>query len=416
VLEADEGLGRLLARLEGRGRRRKLSRRWRRPRRRAVPSASAVFRYLESFHDEQQEGGRPENGAWIPRAGEGLVGLRRINAGLLAFAQKHRPQTTATLDLDATLVASEKREARFCYQGFRGYQPLNVWWAEQELVVHTEFRDGNVPAGFEKRRVLEEALGYLPPGVERVRLRADAAGYQHALLAFCDGGGSRFGRIEFAVGCPVEAAFKAAVAELEESAWQVLPGRCDQQWAEVGFVPNELARSKTGREYRYLAVREPLRQQVLPGVEDAPDPDCPVVELDRVRYKLRAVVTNLDWEGDHVIAWYRKRCGKSEEVHAVMKEDFAGGQLPSGRFGANAAWWAIMILALNLHQMMKRMVLGAAWAHRRMKALRFHLICLPARVVEHARQLRIRPARGHPSLDLLLGARARILRLAACAP
>ena len=33
---------------------------------------------------------------------------------------------------------------------------------------------------------------------------------------------------------------------------------------------------------------------------------------------------------------------------AIMKSDLAGGQLPSARFGANAAWWAIMILALNL--------------------------------------------------------------------
>jgi len=414
VLEADAGLGRLLRRMERRGRRREQARRWRRPRRRSVPSPSAVFRYLEDFHDEQQECSRPQSGAWIARAGEGLLSLRRINAELLAFAQKHTPQATATLDVDATLVASEKREARFCYQSFRAYQPLNVWWAEQELVVHTEFRDGNVPAGFQKLRVLEEALDYLPSGVDRVRLRADAAGYQHDLLAFCDRVHRRFGRIDFAIGCPVEAAFKQAVAQVEPRAWLDLPGSSDQQWAEVCFVPGELARSKTGREYRYLAIREPLRQQVLPGVEEVAEPDCPLVELDQVRYKLRAVVTNLDGAGEAVIAWYRQRCGKSEEVHAVMKEDLAGGQLPSGRLGANAAWWAIMVLALNLHQMMKRMVLGGEWDHRRMKAIRFHLICLPARIVEHARQLRIRLARGHPSLDLLLGARARILHLAAC--
>ena len=417
VLESDAGLSRLLQRLDRRGQgrrgRRAQARRWRRPQRRSVPSPSAVFRYLEGFHDETQEAERPQAGAFIPRPGAGLVGLRRVHAGLLAFAQRHAPQTTATLDIDATLVASEKREARFCYQKFRAYQPVNVWWAEQELVVHTEFRDGNVPAGFDKLRVLEEALGYLPPGVERVRLRADAAGYQHDLLAFCDGGRSRFGRIEFAVGCPVDAALKAAVATVEESAWQALLGESGQQWAEVCFVPGELARSKSGREYRYLAIREPLRQQVLPGIE-VPDPDCPVVELDQVRYKLRAVVTNVDGPGEAVIAWYRQRCGRSEEVHAVMKDDFAGGQLPSGRFGANAAWWAIMMLALNLHQLMKRLVLGGAWVHRRMKAIRFHLICLPARVVERARTLRLRLARGHPSLDLLLRARQRILQLAAC--
>ena len=54
-----------------------------------------------------------------------------------------------------------------------------------------------------------------------------------------------------------------------------------------------------------------------------------------------------------------------------MKDDLAGGRLPSGLFGANAAWWAIMVLAHNLNAMMKRLVLGGDWAARRMKAMRF---------------------------------------------
>jgi hypothetical protein len=53
------------------------------------------------------------------------------------------------------------------------------------------------------------------------------------------------------------------------------------------------------------------------------------------------------------------------------------GQMPSGLFGANGAWWAVMILAHNLNAAMKRLVLGPAWVARRMKALRFHLINLP---------------------------------------
>jgi hypothetical protein len=417
MLETDVGLRRLLARARGRGRRlqeRERARRWRRPRGRSVPSPSAVFRYLESFHDEDQEGERPEAGAFIPRPGAGLQGLRRVNAELLSFAQRHARESTATLDIDATLVPSDKREARYCYQGFPAYQPINVWWSEQELVVHSEFRDGNVPAGFEKLRVLTEALECLPSSIEQVRLRADAAGYQHDLLAFCDAGTSRFGRIEFAVGCPIEATFRAAVCEVEPRAWHALPGHGEQQWAEVCFVPSELARSKTGREYRYLAIREPLRQQVLPGIEMLTETDDPIVELGPLRYRVRALVTNAEVDGETVITWYRQRCGRSEEVHAVMKDDLAGGQLPSGRFGANAAWWAIMVLALNLHQMMKRLVLGGSWVHRRMKALRFHLICLPARLVERARTLRLRLPRGHPSFPLLLQARQRIRQLAAC--
>jgi len=60
-----------------------------------------------------------------------------------------------------------------------------------------------------------------------------------------------------------------------------------------------------------------------------------------------------------------------------MKEDLAGGKLPSGDFGENAAWWWIMVLSLNLNVIMKRLVLGQAWVGKRMKAIRFGVICLP---------------------------------------
>ena len=57
------------------------------------------------------------------------------------------PPVRATLDMDATLVETEKRDALFSYKGYKAYQPLNTYWAEQGLILHTEFRDGNVPAG-----------------------------------------------------------------------------------------------------------------------------------------------------------------------------------------------------------------------------------------------------------------------------
>ncbi|HME11041.1 MAG TPA: hypothetical protein VKG25_28560, partial [Bryobacteraceae bacterium] len=69
-----------------------------------------------------------------------------------------------------------------------------------------------------------------------------------------------------------------------------------------------------------------------------------------------------------------------------------------GLFGANAAWWTLMILALNLNAARKRLVLGKGWVTKRMKALRFHLIGLPGRVVSHARKLIIRLGAGAEAL------------------
>ena len=123
-------------------------------------------------------------------------------------------------------------------------------------------------------------------------------------------------------------------------------------------------------------------------------------------------MTNRTGAGEGVIWWLRERCGKSEEVHSATKSDLAGGQMPSGLFGANAAWWALTILAFNLNAAMKRLALGERWAAKRMKALRFHLIGLPGRVVSHARQLIIRLGGGAEALATLLDARQRIRALA----
>ena len=71
------------------------------------------------------------------------------------------------------------------------------------------------------------------------------------------------------------------------------------------------------------------------------------------------------------------------------------------------------MLAFNLNSAMKRLVLGGQWVGKRLKAVRFTLIALPGRVVRHSKRLIIRLTRGHPSYELLLRAREKILALAA---
>jgi len=429
VLEGDEGFCRVLDRVRGAGlsrrERRGLRTRWRKERRRSVPSSSAVFRWLSEFHDEKQEGLRVPGKALIPQPNEHLVGLRQVNRDLLESVQRRDPLKVATLDQDATLVETNKREALYCYKHFKAYQPLNTFWAERKLVCHSEFRDGNVPAGFEQLRVLKEALDDLPSGVKKVYLRSDTAGYQKHLLKYCAAGKSeRFGVIEFTVGADVTVEFKKAVAEVPKEGWhrfvRKVNGkleRTDQQWAEVCYVPDWVTHSKSGPEYRYLATREPLRQLELPGVEPQRDLPFPTMKMgSKQHYKVFGIVTNRDLPGQELFWWHRERCGKSEEVHGVMKDDLAGGTLPSACFGANAAWWGMMILALNLNEIMKRQVLGEAWAEKRLKAIRYWIINLPGWVRKHSRRLYVRLGNGHPSLELLINARRRIWALANAPP
>jgi hypothetical protein len=136
-----------------------------------------------------------------------------------------------------------------------------------------------------------------------------------------------------------------------------------------------------GAGYRYLAIREALAQQALPGLDEQLSFPFQTMNWGRVKYKVTSIVTNRDCAADELSWWYRERCGKSEEAHSIMKEDLAGGRFPSGLFGANAAWWQIMILSFNLNSAMKRLVLGGNWVNRRLKAIRFWLIKVPGRVL-----------------------------------
>lgn len=330
--------------------RRIFDQRWRRGRNRQTPSASAVFRFLHAFHHADWENHRQPGRAFIPKPTAPLGGLMELNREMLASLQRHHRQRTATLDMDATLAPIWKRDALFSYKGYKAYQPFNVYWAEQDAVVYSEFRDGNVPAGYEQLRVLREALAYLPQGVERVRLRSDTAGYEYDLMRWCAGGKSeRFGVIEFAIGCDVTAQFARCVSQIDERDWKPLCEEIDgrlvptgREWATVAlYVPTETARSRRDPDYTYLATRQPL-----PGMEGQLTLPFQAVSMKKagceISYKISGTVTNMPWSGDRVLRWQYKRCGKSEQLHSIQKEDMAGGRFSSGDFGANTAWWWIM--------------------------------------------------------------------------
>ncbi len=89
-------------------------------------------------------------GDWLRRMGRdgrGLSGLGKVNQHMVAEVLKRDKRTEYTLDTDATVIESEKEEAKWSYKKEKGYQPLLGFLFELGLVLGDEFRDGNVPAG-----------------------------------------------------------------------------------------------------------------------------------------------------------------------------------------------------------------------------------------------------------------------------
>ena len=276
-------------------------------------------------------------------------------------------------------------------------------------MLHTQFRDGNVPAGYALKPVLEEAISLLPGAVKdkTVFLRSDTAAYDIKFLKYCEDT-----KIQFAIGCPISEGFRTALRYVPETAWHPLDKR--REYAEVCFVPESLSSSKSGYEFRYVATREALKEQgPLPGLPEKEYP-FPVGEMAGRRYKIHALVTNRELAAENLLPWYYKRCGHSEEVHAILKNDLSGGVLPCGNFHANAIWWWIAVISHNIHSMFKLLCCDATRQRNRLKSIRFHIINIAGRVMERGRQLYIRLTAGHPANSLFRSIREAISRLRPC--
>lgn len=372
----------------------------------ALPSPEAARQFLYRFHDDTVDTRREEHQAqtgeasYVPAETAALRGLFEVNRTLVARVQQPRPKGEATLDVDATLIESAKEEAYPTYAGGCGYQPTTVWWAEQGLVVADEFRDGNVPAGKDLRRVIQRAVEALPAGVTVVRLRADSAAYTQEVLRYCREERDGRPRIEFAISADMSPALRAEIEALPGDAWRPLSedAHVRREWAEVAFVPEERSPKKDTKPDRYLAIRLTKRQGEL------------FADGQAVRHF--AVVTNR-WEmdGGELIEWHRGKAGTIEHVHDVLKNELGAGVMPCGRFGANAAWFRLAVLTLNLLQALKVVGLGEQLRTARPKRLRFLVFNVAAELIHHARSLIVRLGRRWLEGPSLIPVRASLLLL-----
>jgi hypothetical protein len=347
-----------------------------------MPSAEAVRFFLYGFHDERLLEARPGQRAFIATETEPLAGLWEVNRELVLKASRKEEAKEATIDQDATVVESHKEQSQMTYLGERGYQPVINYWAEQDLILSDEFRDGNVPAGMDCLSSFLRATRALPQSVETIYFRSDSAAYQHKLLDRMREGVELHGKrvaVYFAISADVSEALRGKITSLSELAWKplrrltekgLIEGR--KEWAEVEFTPSAPSVKKEMKPDRYLAIRvRPWQTELF---------------SDGNSYHYYAVVTNR-WEmdGEELLRWQRERCGSVEKVHDVVKNDLAGGVMPCGRFYANAAWWRFNCLCYNVISVMKRKALPKSFWPARMKALRFHLIGVAGKVVSHAR-------------------------------
>ncbi len=333
ILEDDDGLRAIMHKIEvvglSRIDRRLLDKRFRKGRSRTFSSPTSMRNWLECFHNPSEEAKRQKGVAFIPESNSKLLGLLQINDVLIQntiLLQKKTTQppiTRGTVNLDATFTETQKHNSFYCYKKFQAYQGLTAHWEETGQVLISEFRDGNVPPSYNNIDVTRQSFNKLTElGLKDLWFRSDSAAYQHELTKMLDSGDEgRWSKVHFAIPCDMVKEFRVVAEQVEESDWVPVYnkyGDLIQEWSEVPYCPSATATSKV--DFQYIAVRTPMKQGVLPGMDttETTTPNSTLIKGNRA-YRLTGLVTNIkDWDGARIIKWCYERCGKGEEIHSVM--------------------------------------------------------------------------------------------------
>lgn len=339
------------------------------------PKATAMREFLELFHDESLEEMRParsEQKSFILPSSGPVAAFSQVQKGCVRriaklYEQQGETQRVATIDQDATIIESHKKAALAHYDEGRGYQPMVALWAELDLVVADEFRDGNVPAKQAPLACAQMAFAALPDSVKTRHFRGDSACHENELIQWLRAPERALepgGAIGFAVSAIMSEELAKEVAAVGEKQWKTISTEEDgtlRQWAEVVFVPGEKSEKKDSKPLRYVGLRLLKAQGEL--FADGSD------------RKHHAVLTNLwDWEGARLLEWHREKAGTIEHTHDEVKNGLGGGHMPSQRFAVNAIWFKLALLTYNIVSAIKRLCFEPEHRNARLKKFRLLLI------------------------------------------
>jgi hypothetical protein len=307
------------------------------------------------------------------------------------------PEGPVTLDFDSTGVevyGRNKPGAAVNYQGQLAYQPLLCSWAQRGRLLASELLAGNDSTrGEEPRLMLRRALGYLPDGHGPVAARFDSGFYRTDLLADCRARG-----VGFSISVPRSTAMWSALERIPPDAWAPAEDLKDAQVAETTYTPSgwqheplRLIVRRVAHQADALSAdprarrkRTIPREQLNLGLAGEAD----------VVYGYSFILTDLDGDAAAVEHHHRDRAQIEERIKDA-KLGVSLRRLPLSDLDANRVWLACSTLALNLLALLNDLMFGTEPPghlprRRQAKFVRRMLLCVPARVIHHARQIILR--------------------------
>jgi hypothetical protein len=153
--------------------------------------------------------------------------------------------------------------------------------------------------------------------------------------------------------------------------------------------------NKTNKAFRLIVIRRPKQEDLF--------------EESQGGYRYHAIASNrVDETAAETLAWYGKRGDCSENRIKDLKIGFGMERMPCGTCGANAAFFAIGVMAHNLYIGFRRIVSGEG-AKEQVQTARWKLYQTAGKVVRHSRQIFLKVSAA--ALDLFTVIRERCAEL-----
>jgi len=295
-----------------------------------------------------------------------------------AFAAGAGPGDAAvTIDVDSSICETyglaKQGGTKFTYNHLRGYHPLFAVMAGTGDVVHCRQRGGNANSG-------RGAAGFLTETFNRVRaagaigpltLRADSGFYAAKVAAACRKAG-----VAFSITVKLKKALHTVIAHIPDDAWVPIPYFLDG--AEVAETT-----------YRPFGKKAPLVRLIVRRVRPTPGSQLALL----VDWSHHAFVTDREGEMIELEADHRRHA-EVENTIRDLKYGVGLNHMPSGRFGANAAWLDLNVIAHNLARWTSRLGLGETLIAT--DTLRRRYLRTPGRLTRSARSLTLHLPRRWP--------------------
>ncbi len=298
-------------------------------------------------------------GDWLRRMGDkdGLAGLAVVNRHQVRRALRREMITDSTLDIDATQIVAEKREAQWTYKVERGYRPMIGHLAENGLVIGEQFREGNEAPAARNLEFVQACVAQMPKGKRIAQGRADSAAYHAELFNWCEEH-----EVTCASGGVLDKAVQVAIATIPEAQWRPYE---DGHMAETVHGLHA-----TKKAFRLIVLRRPVQQELV------------AAESLSVRYTI--VASNREETAAETVLWYNQRGETRENRIKELKMGFGMERLPCGTFAANAVFFRIGVGAYNLFVLFKLLALPSSWSRCQVHTVRWRLYQVAGNVVRHA--------------------------------